>query len=583
MRTRAVLIAAVALALVTTTAAWGDRPPPRPRLARLAPALHSTDAEPLMAGLVDRAPHGNGVLLGRLARKLEAMRAKGRLAEGEGGTAYEARRAAAHVVGELFAEATGRDGHLDLGLLGERGGIEAVAIAGALARLRVSDPLALRRMVFRAGPELLARFYATSPVTRPTMRALDHLVRQLGGGQPLRGIGVLGVQHLLGSTGGLLHALTASGVAADRIALVGKTYSEHPLVAREMRHDGFLILPGHARTDERQAMPRWLRAVQSLLPGLRDDRLEAALLERLRQPGRLLLLDDGGSLILLVNRLVTEHPELAGKIVAVEQTRRGIDKLSGVDLRFPVIDVARAWAKRTYEAPLIGRSVANSVEERLADLERRRIPFGKKVLVIGYGTVGRAVAREMKARGYDVVAYDKHDNARADAQEDGIPLYTTQAEAFPHGELVISSTGEIVVRKSNLGRLPTGAVLFNAGSHETEFDPALKDVPKTFRGVDVGHLDDWAQPSHGYAQLRAGRREYLLAAWGGVVNFGGVDPIPPRYIQLTRGLLYLGTLQAARATSPGIHALDEDPQHALVDRIQAELARRGESLSAPRF
>jgi S-adenosylhomocysteine hydrolase len=272
------------------------------------------------------------------------------------------------------------------------------------------------------------------------------------------------------------------------------------------------------------------------------------------------------------------------KIVAVEQTRRGIEKLAGVKLLFPVIDVARAWAKTTYEAPLIGRSVANAVEERLAGLERGRVPFGKKVLVIGYGTVGRAVARELARRGYTVVAYDRRASARADAEADGIPLFTSKAAAFPHGELVISATGEVVVTQSNLRLLPDGAVLFNAGSYLTEFDPAMRRPgPSTFRGKSMNAFEDAARPWNGYAILRAGRKEYLLSSWGGVVNFGPVDPIPARYIQLTRGLLYLGALQAARTTTPGIQALDAQPQRDLVARIQAELRRRGESLETPTF
>ena len=79
-------------------------------------------------------------------------------------------------------------------------------------------------------------------------------------------------------------------------------------------------------------------------------------------------------------------------------------------------------------------------------------------------------------------------------------------------------------------------------------------------------------------------KQVLLVNQGEVVNFdGSVDPIPPRYIQLTRGLLFLGSVQAMKTTQPGIHALSDETQQRWSKAVEAELAATSESLTHPTF
>lgn len=89
-------------------------------------------------------------------------------------------------------------------------------------------------------------------------------------------------------------------------------------------------------------------------------------------------------------------------------------------------------------------------------------------------------------------------------------------------------------------------------------------------------------------------KDIYVANQGTVINFdGSLDPIPPRYIQLTRGLLYLASLQAAalaRMDAPphGVVPLDRKSQDDWVKddwvkMVKQDLARTGESLEVPRF
>src|SRR5690606_33053498 len=119
-------------------------------------------------------------------------------------------------------------------------------------------------------------------------------------------------------------------------------------------------------------------------------------------------LDEGGSLI----KALHEHfPEYAKLCVAVEHTERGmqiIDEMAerGVALQCPVVCVARSWAKKIWEAPMIGESVAHSIETALQDMGSNTRVQPKQATVIGYGAVGKATAAALMRRGYDVSTYD---------------------------------------------------------------------------------------------------------------------------------------------------------------------------------
>src|SRR5690349_8641055 len=76
-------------------------------------------------------------------------------------------------------------------------------------------------------------------VSDPPMRSFDRLVDERGRGAPLRGVRIVGIQHILGSTGGLLRALVDSG--AEAIDMEDKSYSANWVVAQGLRRDGIHV------------------------------------------------------------------------------------------------------------------------------------------------------------------------------------------------------------------------------------------------------------------------------------------------------------------------------------------------------
>ena len=77
-----------------------------------------------------------------------------------------------------------------------------------------------------------------APNTYGEMRAFGKLAARLAKTKPLKGMHVLGHQHLEGATQGLSAALVEAGVEPGHISLLGKTYSENPETVRALLQRG---------------------------------------------------------------------------------------------------------------------------------------------------------------------------------------------------------------------------------------------------------------------------------------------------------------------------------------------------------
>ena len=482
-------------------------------------------------------------------------------------------------VADVLAELADERGFIDHRKLLLTYGPRAATFLAAASRISASgDPGSVDLRLDRyASDQLKQRMRVLRPLSRPSMPSFQRLLGRHARERPLAGFRVAGIQHLLGTTAGLLRGLSASGVDPNDIVMLGKQYSQHMQVVAELRDEGYRIVPAGASASGWE-MDRMLNdATRGLAPG-----------------EKLLLLDDGGQLLAYVNE---RRPDLHGRVVGVEQTRKGIRLLEKLTMRFPVIDVAQSWAKLRYEAPMIGRSVGMAVVDKLAKLAGSGVDTGQVVVLLGYGVVGQATARYLKGLGYRVEAWDPRADALATALKDGVKPLASRTEALSRGRILVAATGETSLTAADARHLPNEAVLFNAGSPGeisatlhglAEFEGLHMDfdhrIRTRFAGVDIDLGDVLDGSRRDRVLTGPGGKQFLLANEGLVVNFTGeADPIPARYIQLTRGLLYLGALQAARTTQAGIHALDPGGQHKLVRSIKRELAKTGESLSRPTF
>ena len=174
------------------------------------------------------------------------------------------------------------------------------------------------------------------------------------------------------------------------------------------------------------------------------------------------LCDMGGELILAYR---DRDPPVAG---ALEATTSGLNRLHGEPLTFPVFD----WNSIPLKDRLENRfHVGDGVWPVFSQLTGLGL-FGRKVLVIGYGPVGKGVAERARNLGAIVSAVDVDPVRMLEARHHGCETPTLE-EGLARCQVIVTATGvEGVLAAEQLRRVRTGAILFNAGhsNHEIDID-----------------------------------------------------------------------------------------------------------------
>ena len=363
--------------------------------------------------------------------------------------------------------------------------------------------------------------YARIPTSLPL---LDQMVADLGRRKPLRGHNVLWVSHLLATSVPLARALRSAGTLAKSAIVVGTPYGTNPAVRKTLAEDGFDVrVPRLSVTDYQRKVERAV-----------DDMVK--LHRRNHKP--VVVLDDGG----LVTKILHSNPryrDVLGAFKIVEQTTRGITLAEQQQLKVPVINVARSVAKKA-EGRFIGAAVSAKVLQGLGRLGRTldRVP----VTVMGYGVVGRAVARELRKAGALVTVVEPS-TARARAARKARFTVAAKEQALAGAKVVIGATGKQSLSLADLRRLPANAVVASASSKQVEFDmQGLVRAASARRVLPSGE----ALVRLPTAQYQLGRKRITVLGDGWPVNFDGdVEDIPARQIQLTRAVMFAGAIQAA--------------------------------------
>lgn len=354
-------------------------------------------------------------------------------------------------------------------------------------------------------------------------------------------------QHLLETTGSLFEVLIRLGAAPSHVFIVGKVYSTHLQTAARMRSLGINVRDGTRAA----SFGQFDRAIGGDVHAMWKDALAAGALE---PPGRMVVLDDGG----YCARTMPGNVIAARRCVVVEQTSSGMAGASGNGTwQTPVVAVATSAAKRLLEAPL----VVDAVLRRLERFEHYR--SGMSVGILGLGALGCALLADLRSKGIPVCAFDSRPQAMRPA---------TASEARASAELLIRDSGLVVgcsgersVQAEWIPRRQTPLVLASASSSDREFADVLERWADAIRLVGKEQsCPDLVIPRIG------GQCPVTLLRSGFPVNFDNShESVPQDQIQLTRGLLLAGVLQAMRMAfreRPRTHTimLDAEVQRSVV-------------------
>ncbi|GAA2987697.1 NAD(P)-dependent oxidoreductase [Streptosporangium longisporum] len=245
----------------------------------------------------------------------------------------------------------------------------------------------------------------------------------------------------------------------------------------------------------------------------------------------------------------------------VEDTKQGQWRYERASpLPLPVFTIADSPLK-ALEDVQVGRSVAYSVE-RLLRLRFYRLLSERRVLVLGYGGIGTALAQHLRRTGAHVAVYDPSEVRMSAAVVHGFRV-ASREELLSWAEVIVGVSGHRSLTTRDLPLLRDGVVLASGSSKQVEFD-----VEGLYRTASAtAEVDE-------VLELQVADRTVYLLNQGKPVNFME-QSILGSVLDLVYTELYLCTRELARQPwAPGLHRLDPRMQNELAQRWREEYGQR---------
>jgi adenosylhomocysteinase len=171
------------------------------------------------------------------------------------------------------------------------------------------------------------------------------------------------------------------------------------------------------------------------------------------------LCDMGGELCVAY---LDKTPPVKG---ALEATMTGLHLLRKQNLPFPVFDWNSIPLKDLHNRYHVGDTVWPAFNQVTG-----MSLYGRRVLVIGCGPVGKGIAERARALGAVVLASDLDSGRLLEARHLGCETVSLE-EGLARCHIVVTATGlDGVLHEAALRRASPGAILFNAGHSNREID-----------------------------------------------------------------------------------------------------------------
>jgi adenosylhomocysteinase len=227
-----------------------------------------------------------------------------------------------------------------------------------------------------------------------------------------------------------------------------------------------------------------------------------------RQPLNMIL-DDGGD---LTNMVLDRFPELAPGIKGLsEETTTGVHRLyervKNGTLPMPAINVNDSVTKSKFDNKYGCRESAVDAIRRATDT----MLAGKKVVVCGYGDVGKGTAASFRGAGSIVTVTEIDPICALQALMDGFEVKKLET-VLGTADIVITTTGnKDIVRGEHFMGLKDKAIVCNIGHFDNEIDMA-------WLNKNYGHTKDEIKPQ--VDKYTIDGKDIIILAEGRLVNLG---------------------------------------------------------------
>jgi adenosylhomocysteinase len=289
------------------------------------------------------------------------------------------------------------------------------------------------------------------------------------------------------------------------------------------------------------------------------------------ETGPELIIDDGAE---LVGRLLDCHPELVGNVMgASEETTTGILKLKAMIeegvLPFPVLAANDARMKHLFD-----NRYGTGHSALVALLSNTNLFIsGKAVVVMGYGWVGRGLAKYADGLGGRVIVCEPDPVKLLEAYAEGYEVMNS-TQAAEIGDVFLTGTGNLkVLDRTHFERMKDGVLLANAGHYDHEFDlVALREMAVASREVR-SNVTEYELPDS--------RRLHVLAR-GRLVNIAAGDGHPVEIMDLTFAVQALAAHHLAKNAAtmpPDLHTIPPEIDDLIARAKLASLGVEPEQLA----
>lgn len=323
------------------------------------------------------------------------------------------------------------------------------------------------------------------------MPGLMSIREEFGPSQPLKGARIAGCLHMTIQTAVLIETLTALG--ADVTWSSCNIFSTQDHAAAAIAAAG---IPVYA----------W--------KGLNEEEFDWCIEQTLffgedRKPLNMIL-DDGGD---LTNMVFDRYPEFTKDIKGLsEETTTGVhrlyERMKNGTLVMPAINVNDSVTKSKFDNKYGCKESAVDAVRRATDI----MLAGKRVVVCGYGDVGKGTAASFRGAGSIVTVTEIDPICALQAAMDGFEVKRLDT-VVDNADIVITTTGNFnIVRKEHFLKLKDKAIVCNIGHFDNEIDMA-------WLNENYGHTKSEVKPQVDIYTLEEGK-EVIILAEGRLVNLG---------------------------------------------------------------
>jgi adenosylhomocysteinase len=344
----------------------------------------------------------------------------------------------------------------------------------------------------KSSPKLIKDGKLSYEWARSHMQILDNTINRLKKSKPLKGITLGFCLHITKETSVLL--MGAKELGANVACCGGNPLTTQDNIAAFLASQGIHVYAWHG-----QSVKEYDWCIDQVL-----------------KHNPTILTDDGADMN------VKAHFDKRFKsmkiIGATEETTAGVTRIRAVEnqgkLRYPVILVNEAYTKHMFDNRYgTGQSTIDGYLRAM-----NLLMASKRVVVVGYGWVGRGVASRCHGMGSKVIVTEIDPVKALEAHMDGFEVMP-MAQAAKLGDIFITCTGMTsVIRKEHILKMKEGAIMGNVGHFDVEIDSEfLLKKSKSVKEV---------RPALDECVLQNGKKVYLIGQ-GRLANLVAAEGHPP--------------------------------------------------------